>query len=361
MLNIMKMILLVLFVLLSIGCRQSLDLISSNVSNMPISVVETSSSVSGSVVEKFDLQKYIPAIVLEFTGFTDHDSIDSNEWFINMKEDGIYKLNFENDKYELWLQYQVSGDNKYAYSIEGDWMYYYDGNTTYKIKTDGSEKQKFIDERIYNIKSYNGYAYFINADKDRLCRIAQGTQKTEILERTSGVYNYFFYKDHLFAAVGGYETVIPDLDTGLYQFDLDGANYVRVDDGFTPINMDEPYIVQVQNELFSYEIDSQRLVVFNLETKKKTIIDNYSPNNASWVDFFIFKEKIYYENNGFRCADLDGKNKSLIVDITGEDIVFIGRGIHNGKLYCILENSVNNSRTEKSIDLETGEVRDVQR
>jgi len=91
-----------------------------------------------------------------------------------LNDDSCACLNVTGDAEDLWIYYRVS---------IGDWDYKGDDNyNIYKIRTDGSQRQKLNDEESHFINVENGWIYFKNAKENgNLYKMrTDGTQKQKL-------------------------------------------------------------------------------------------------------------------------------------------------------------------------------------
>jgi hypothetical protein len=106
----------------------------------------------------------------------------------------------------------------------GDWVYYVnydDGESLYRIRTDGTERTKLNDDWSTGINVVGDWVYYQNYDDDSLYRIRTGgTERTKLNDEPSSSIN----------VVGDWVYYVNwDDDFSLYKIRTDGTERQQVD------------------------------------------------------------------------------------------------------------------------------------
>jgi len=228
---------------------------------------------------------------------------------------------------------------------EGEWIYYVIQNNSgniYRIRTDGTGKQKLTDAKCANLNIWNGWIYYCNSTERCVSKIKINGKGKKNLPNTEAysnisIVNGCIYYINLFY---GYE---------LYKMDLDGSNKQQISDEavyaycvsdgwiyYTPA----AYITKANKEtdedncMYKMKLDG---------SQKEKISDDFT------VYLYVMNDWIYYNNfeDDYKMYKIktDGSERTKICD---EKI--LGPMIMEDWIYYAVENASDSGLYKMRLD-----------
>lgn len=198
---------------------------------------------------------------------------------------------------------------------QDDWIYFRnhsDNDYLYKIKNDGTQKTKLIDDRASNINVAGDWIYYINYYYyDRMYKVkADGSERTEV--NLDSTYFIMIKGDWIYYVSMGVD--ISGSDYQLRKMKLDGsgqANLVEINPNktsFAYINITDDSIYFVLrsdlNWLFKTDLEGKDIKIVNKESTHLVYIEQdwiYYVNGSD--DYKLYKMKT------------DGSNKTKLTEV----------------------------------------------
>lgn len=258
----------------------------------------------------------------------------------------------------------------YVCSADDGYIYYCnvsDAGKIYRIKKDGSDKQKINDDASTNIIVANGCVYYRNhSDGGKIYRIdIDGNNRMKLNDDNScdiNVYNDWLYyincddvhKIYCVKIDGTDRKKISDdsntfyltvLDGSAYYYSYGSANkiYRMRTDGKDKQTLYNGYVsyINVANGYIYYEADTNIYRIKTDGTDKRTISDDFP------AKMNIYGEYIYYlnvgDNNKLYRMKIDGTEKRKLSDDTGIESIDVAAG----KIYYLIHDKYFTVRTLK--------------
>jgi len=169
----------------------------------------------------------------------------NNKAIATLKEGWIYYRN-DNDGYKIYKirpdgsgRQKVNNDNSGCINLVDDWLYYYnlvDGYNIYKIRTDGTGRQKINNDESSNINVVGDWIYYCNhGDLSKIYKIRiNGLQREKVNDEHSEYIN----------VVGDWIYYVNVDDSGkIYKIRIDGTGQKKLNEDISHcINVSEDWI-----------------------------------------------------------------------------------------------------------------------
>jgi hypothetical protein len=273
-----------------------------------------------------------------------------------------------------------------------DWYMY--PNFLYRMRPDGSEKQKISDDGLYDIVYHNEWVYYIDeiymsidymfpGQYSKLCRMRlDGSQKTELASDVASfeiigekIYyrsdyslyhintdgsgkekiidncsNYLFADGYIFATYGGIGGGAAQYDTKLMRYDMDGKGEILNESDrivYTPLFTDGEYLYY-RLYFGGYYIDKEEMRSVQLHrmrfdgSNRQTVIEH----EGDWIfgslylkDGYIYYSRVYIDRtpgNGFPPISEIYKIRTDGTDRT----VIRGAEAYSGSSFDLIGNSI---------------------
>lgn len=291
-----------------------------------------------------------------------HLSLDSN---IEKAKGAIYKFT-EDEPVPVKFSEEAAG----RINVKGDWIYYVDMTdikdnieSISKMKTDGSEKTKLVDEASFGFRLYNNYIYYKkNSEPYKLFRVKLDGSSNKTI--SSDVLSFYIQGDWIYYISSTHPG-------GLYKMKLDGSSSEKITDISGPIM----YIND--NYIYFNETDSEIIKSYNLPEIQKYNVGNAGPLfrirkdgrgkelviDDKIINTFVRNDYIYYtpstttmdnsENSKLYRTDLNGKNK-IEIPIKGFFLGIVDKWIYytdtkNWEIYRTTLDFKNEQKIETDI------------
>ncbi|QHE53684.1 DUF5050 domain-containing protein [Pontibacillus sp. HMF3514] len=215
----------------------------------------------------------------------------SGDW-VYFGDAGIWKVS-ENERYVN----RVASDqeNNVAFlNVIGDWIYYsnaQDNLSIYKIKKDGSGRQKLVNAPAMYLHVVDDWMYYTNPEKEAIYKAkTDGSQLVKITETSSPFTS---------AVHQGWVYYVDSKSGGFYRIKTDGIQKMKLTS-----DMVTYYAVYEGEMYYVNEFDQNHLYKMNLDgSQQEKVLDK------SMIGFNISDERVYYisrENGSLNMYSLDG-------------------------------------------------------
>ena len=292
---------------------------SSKVSSETASSDVSSTSSAASSVSPKPAVKYDPERTYGNT-----DSNLNNHGFASIQGDwiyfgtstGVYKTKTDQSK-TVRLCDAVSG---YYINVSGAWVYFIDSVThlLYKVRTDGTDFQRFGNQKAYSLSVVSGYAFFTTSvGESSLYRTpVDKFEPTEIIKEDMTIFDpcvyegriyYRYYLDRYSTDLNGQNKVCYGQGSSQGMFFYDGYLYTtgnltkeKLDGSFKQTLEKGAMNLTVENGWLYYtDYDSHKLYKIKTDgTSKQLVWDGYCDKLSvagNWIYFFLGVE---FDKNG---------------------------------------------------------------
>ena len=238
-----------------------------------------------------------------------------NDWLYKIKKDGTEKT-------------KIIDDSPYNINIVGDWIYYtneYYYSHLYRIKTDGSGRTPVSEDMTDSVMSKGDWIYFTSIGTDisgtdyqmRKIRV-QDKNKKSLLEMNHKKTKMLFTnitKDAIYF-------VLQSQNAWLYKCDLEGNNIEIV-------NKEPSYGVNIIADWLYYinGKDDMKLYRMKLDGSSKTKLNDDKTGTINFKDGWIYFNNRSDEGKIYKIR-LDGSDKSKVSDINYQKISIAGDWIY---------------------------------
>lgn len=210
----------------------------------------------------------------------------------------------------------ISNDGKVC---EKDGFIYYSGaySGLYKMKTDGTEKVKLLDDSAVNINVVGGWVYYLNGGNynenpnSRIYKVKiDGTCKTEVYSQDDisdliVTNKYIYYK----TSTSG----LGDLDYAIYKMNIDGTNKVLLtnEQWISNINYDDGYLYYNTNDgIYKIKDDgTDKVKLYNGSTRFIIVNDK---------NIYFHSEGEDYSVNNIYKMDLNGEQLDKVITFNSD-------------------------------------------
>lgn len=204
-------------------------------------------------------------------------------------------------------------------ACEKDGFIYYSGanNGLYKMKSDGTEKVKLLDDSVADINVVDGWIYYLNVrdynenPNSRIYKVKiDGTCKTEVYSQDN-ISNLIVINDWV------YYKAFSNYNPGysIYKIKVDGTDKMQIiNEGFIRyINVNDGYIYyNTPNEIDKIKVDG---------TGKTKIYDLSKPSEFMTIDnqniYFDLAGMDYFRHNIYK-MDFDGKALQKVITFNSD-------------------------------------------
>lgn len=244
----------------------------------------------------------------------------------------------------------IGNINNYGYVAEyDDWLYYantWDDNKLYKVKKDGTEKTKLLDESVSYINTDGEWIYcnvFYNIESGDIWKIRiDGSEKYRLTGQNSvSVFKddeWIYYNDvnnggiYKVSINGGYPTRIFETlsvdgfiyyDDSFYYFDFDDFNMkkINLEGEVVELSNNECYPSIIINDSLYYKTDGN-MYKMSIDGSEETFVTSGNKHYLNYLDNWIFfcngddSYKIYRMN-------IDGTEVIKLNDVWSSNINII--------------------------------------
>lgn len=204
-------------------------------------------------------------------------------------------------------------------TCEKDGFIYYSGanNGLYRMKSDGTEKVKLLDDSVADINVVDGWIYYLNVrdynenPNSRIYKVKiDGTCKTEVYSQDDisdliVTNKYIYYKT--------FTSGLGDLDYAIYKMSIDGADKVMLtnEQGIYNINYNDGYIYyNTIDGIYKIKDDgTDRVKLYNCNTRFMIVNDK---------NIYFHSEGENYSVNNVYKMNLDGKEVQKVITFNSE-------------------------------------------
>lgn len=187
----------------------------------------------------------------------------------------------------------------------------------YKMKTDGTEKIKLLDDSAVDINVVDGWIYYLNVrnynenPNSQIYKVKiDGTCKTEVYSQDdiSGLIvtnKYIYYKT--------FTSGLGDLDYAIYKMNIDGTDKVMItkEQWISNINYDDGYIYyDTSDGIYKIKDDgTDRVKLYTCDTRFMIVNDK---------NIYFHSEGENYSVNNVYKIDLNGKGLQKVITFNSE-------------------------------------------
>jgi len=237
-------------------------------------------------------------------------------------------------------------NNGGLFGLSGEWVIFQsseDGNKLYKIKTDGTEKQKISDDIATNIVVCGEWIFYIEKNSEKLFKIKiDGTNRSMLVDyavydmRVNGDWIYYLncsndkFSLYRIKANGTDEMKIYDgivscydiSENWIYLYDLKNGKLMKIkDDGSEMIDIseEESRNLIVQNDWIYYWNPNDNCSIYKMKTdgtQKEKICNDRSTRINVQGEWIYYIDSIYNINK----IKIDGTEKIKLNDQTSENL-----------------------------------------
>jgi outer membrane protein assembly factor BamB len=176
----------------------------------------TVTDLDGKIINKFDIPVNIERKI-----------VGEDVYFIGNEDGFLYKLNINNKQ----LEKLVETDTDYCFFVIDEYIYYKNYEELeypiYRIKSDGTEATKVINQNVDIIDIKNGWIYFMNFN-DYLYRTFEGEENYQSLNLDCVsnviVYHNYIYFTEYDKKYDEKEKLVKRIFKGIYRIKLDGSD-----------------------------------------------------------------------------------------------------------------------------------------
>lgn len=244
-------------------------------------------------------------------------------YYLNIIDNNIYCLEYDEDDYQNNLvKIQTNGKNKEILARDIDeaqvtavdkWVYYYKNDNLYRVKLDGTDREKVSDKEIAYYQIDGDWIYYIyeNDDSQYIARMKLDGDDSERIAKIDNSESYEEYKT-LYVKDGKIYYIIADINDDyeieyyLYKMNKKGEKIEKIcklDDNIETVNMQEDAIYYIVAEDYDdYKIKS---IKYN-GTDKTTIEQTEMAGGINLAGDWI----VYLGTN----EDYDGVMKMVSLD-----------------------------------------------
>lgn len=274
----------------------SSDTTSSDVSSDTTSSKVSSTSSAASTVSPKPAVKYDPERTYGNT-----DSNLNNHGFASIQGDwiyfgtstGVYKTKTDQSK-TVRLCDAVSG---YYINVSGAWVYFVDSRThqLYKVRTDGTDFQRFGDQKAYSLSVVSGYAFYTTASySNSLYKTpVDKFEPTEIIKEDMSIFDPCVYEGRIYYRYY--------LDR--YSTDLNGQNKICYGEGSSQGMFFYDGYIYTSGNLTKEKLDG---------SFKQKLVERGAMNVTAENGWLYYTD--YYDNNKLYKIKTDGTSKQLVYD-----------------------------------------------
>lgn len=204
---------------------------------------------------------------------------------------------------------------------EKDGFIYYSGaySGLYKMKTDGTEKVKLLDDSAVDINVVDGWIYYLNGTSykehpnSRIYKVKiDGTCKTEVYSQDD-ISDLIVTNKEIYYKTFTSTSSLDDLDYAICKMNIDGTDKVLLtnEKWISNINYNDGYIYYNTNDgIYKIKGDgTDRIKLYNCDTRFMIVNDKNI--------YFHLEGENYSINNVYK-MDLDGKTLQKVVTFNSE-------------------------------------------